>query len=188
MYEADSSVAPWLHAMYDNAFLRMLRLQRACQLPGQGVWGGASPREPRESRGKAHGLCDEPRPSPPRHREPSPAAAERQRLARPGGRRVTSTGASWRAADHHVPRAAGRLAVPRRMLHSARAHRARRRGWPQVVRGAAPPPTPADGDDMVPDAGIPSRGWAPAIASLLARGPRGAAFPLACRTPLAGGV
>ena len=37
MYEADSSVAPWLHAMYDNVFLRMLRLQRACQLPGQGV-------------------------------------------------------------------------------------------------------------------------------------------------------
>src|SRR5215510_12199321 len=35
--------------------------------------------------------------------------------------------------------------------------------------GAAPPPTPADDDDMVPDAGIPSRGWAPAIASLLAR-------------------
>jgi len=54
--------------MYDNVFLRMLRLQRACQLPGQGVdqgvWGGASPREPRGSRGKAHGLCDEPRPSP----------------------------------------------------------------------------------------------------------------------------
>ena len=37
MDEADSSVAPWLHAMYNNAFLRVLRLQRACQLPGQGV-------------------------------------------------------------------------------------------------------------------------------------------------------
>jgi len=192
MDEADSSVAPWLHAMYNNAFLRMLRLQRACQLPGQGVgqgvWGGASPREPWGSWGKAHGLCHRLRPSPPRHREPSPAAVARQRLARPGGRRVTSTDASWRAVDHHVPRAAGQLAAPRRMLHNARAHRARRRGGPRAMRRATPPTALADGDDMLPDAHIPSRGWAPAIASLPARGPRGAAFPLACRTPLVGGV
>ena len=145
--------------------------------------------ESREGVEARHTACATDHVRPPRATGSPPLrASARQRLARPGGRRVTSTGASWQAVDHHVPRAAGRLAAPRRMLHNARAHRARRRGGPRAVRRAAPPPALADGDDMVPDARIPSRGWAPAIVSLLARGPRDAAFPLACRTPLAGGV
>ncbi|SRR6266851_6074357 len=68
--EAVSSGAPWLHETHHYAFLRMLRLQRACQLLGQCACRCASPREPRGSRGNANGLCHPSHPSPPRHREP----------------------------------------------------------------------------------------------------------------------
>jgi hypothetical protein len=48
---------------------------------------------------------------------------------------------------------------------------------PAPPRSAGGWPALADGDDMLPDAGILSRWWAQAIAYRLARGPSGAASP-----------
>ena len=114
---------------------------------------------------------------------------ERQRLARPGGRRPSGHQHGRVMAGSRPPRAArGRTAGG--TASDAPQCEGTPCPAPRLATGAegGSSTAAADGDDMVPDAGIPSRGWAPAIASLLARGPRGAAFPLACRTPRAGGV